>query len=80
MNSETIATQQIIIEVDLNTTIIGEAPQYKYISDVKTNVTTAMPYWSIKKVLKSGTQTIIRNAEGDEFHNKILDDWSEYTY
>jgi len=80
MEIKEAALQTILIEVDANTQIVGEAPQFTYIDNIKIDITSAMPFWSIQKILKNGIKTIIRNAEGDELHNKILDDWNTFTY
>ena len=77
---ETTSSQTIILDIDANTSIVGDAPQYINVNDIRTLVTSNMAKWSIKKIVKDGIRTTIRNAEGDEFHNKILDDWATYTY
>lgn len=74
--------QEVIIVVDSSTTIYGYAPQYIYNESTRQyeNVTTDKPHWSIKKSVVNGNTTTIRWAEGDNYYNKILDNWNSYTY
>ena len=82
VNSEDVATQQISMVIDPTVTIVASAPQYT--KDPNTQewilVTESMPFWSIKKITTSGDNVLIRSANGDIKHNKILTNWNSYIY
>jgi hypothetical protein len=80
--NEDIGLQSSVLQVDADTTIIGDAPQYiKNGSGVFVAVTEDDPYWQIKKIFKSGGNKITtRNADGSNRYNKIFSQWASYTY
>jgi hypothetical protein len=61
-----------IIEVDANTTILGYC-------EPGTTATSAAK-WSICRIQKTGTQTLLQWANGQRNNNLILDNHATYTY
>jgi len=81
--NEDVGLQSTILQVDANTTIVGESPQY--IKNNSTgdfdNVSENDPYWSIKKIIKTGGNKInSRWANGTNRYCHIFTNWASYTY
>ena len=80
--NEDVGLQSSVLQVDADTTIVGEAPQYiKDSSNNWVSVTEDDPFWVIKKIVKTGGNKIsTRYADGNNRYSRIFTNWASYTY